>query len=46
MVNSKIWFNVIFELKVSDIMELEFSFCYVCSIIKDMGIWNVSNAAM
>lgn len=38
MVNSKIWFNVIFEFKVSDIMELAFSFCFVYSIIKDMGI--------
>lgn len=26
MVNSKIWFNVIFEFKVSDIMEAAFSF--------------------
>lgn len=29
MVNLKIWFNVIFEFKVSDTMVLAFSFCYV-----------------
>lgn len=29
MANSKIWFNVIFEFKVSDVMVLAFSFCYV-----------------